>query len=76
MVHAFNGSYDGDNLSQIAFPLGGIGAGMICLEGSGSFSHVSLRHQPDTGHEPLLFASVGFPSRPDLARVIESQTPS
>ena len=33
--HAFNGIYQGESLSQIAFPMGGMGAGMVCLEGSG-----------------------------------------
>jgi hypothetical protein len=27
----FNGPYEGEFLSEIAFPLGGLGAGMICL---------------------------------------------
>ena len=34
----FNGPYHGDFLNQIAFPMGGIGAGMICLEGNGALS--------------------------------------
>jgi hypothetical protein len=32
--HSFNGIYEGMRLSQIAFPMGGMGAGMICLEGT------------------------------------------
>jgi uncharacterized protein (DUF608 family) len=39
--------YTGEQLNMIAYPLGGIGAGMICMEGTGAFSHVSLRHKPD-----------------------------
>ena len=31
----YNGPYQGEYLERIAFPLGGIGAGMVCLEGSG-----------------------------------------
>ena len=31
----FNQSYRGPFLNRLAFPLGGIGAGMICIEGSG-----------------------------------------
>jgi hypothetical protein len=30
-----NGPYTGENLVRAAFPPGGIGAGMICLEGTG-----------------------------------------
>src|SRR5947209_5491228 len=44
---AFNGVYQGDYLNQIAFPMGGIGAGMICLEGTGALSKFSLRNRPD-----------------------------
>ena len=39
----YNGSYTGEHLNHVAFPLGGIGAGMFCLEGTGALSHVSLR---------------------------------
>jgi len=38
----FGVPYAGDRLNRIAFPLGGLGAGMVCLEGTGAFSHVSL----------------------------------
>ncbi len=34
----FDGPYEGRNLDRIAFPLGGIGAGMFCLEGCGALS--------------------------------------
>jgi hypothetical protein len=44
--------YHGPHLDRIAFPLGGIGAGMISLEGTGALSQVSLRHKPDVYHEP------------------------
>ena len=42
----YNTLYEGEQLKRIAFPMGGIGAGMICLDGNGSFSHISLRHRP------------------------------
>ena len=48
--HTYNGPYTEDYLNRIAFPMGGIGAGMICLEGTGALSHVSLRHKPDVFH--------------------------
>src|SRR6187455_2908773 len=54
----FNAPYTGDNLNRIAFPLGGIGAGMFCLEGSGAFSHMSVRHKPDVFNEPGMFAAI------------------
>ena len=43
---------------RIAFPMGGIGAGMVCLEGTGKISHVSVRHRPDVFNEPLVFSSI------------------
>jgi uncharacterized protein (DUF608 family) len=54
----YSGVYTGDQLNRVAFPLGGMGAGMICLEGTGAFSHVTLRHKPDMFNEPLMFAAV------------------
>ena len=54
----YNGPYKGEYLERIAFPLGGIGAGMVCLEGNGCLSHVSIRHQPEIFHEPMAFAAV------------------
>jgi hypothetical protein len=48
----FNSGYAGEYLNQVAFPLGGIGAGMICLEGTGALSHVSLRNRPEVYNEP------------------------
>ena len=32
----FNGPHAREHTSRVAFPLGGIGAGMLCLEGSGA----------------------------------------
>ncbi len=70
----FNGPYRAAHLGRVAFPLGGLGAGMICLEGTGAVSHVSLRNQPDVFNEPLSFAAVAFPGR-KLARVLEGPVP-
>lgn len=35
-------TYTGRQLDQISYPMGGFGAGMICLEGNGSLSKLSL----------------------------------
>jgi hypothetical protein len=45
--HVYNGIYKGANLNRIAFPLGGMGAGMFCLEGTGVISHMSIRNKPE-----------------------------
>jgi hypothetical protein len=43
----YNGPYFGPYLNRVAFPIGGIGAGMVCLEGTGAISHVSVRNKPE-----------------------------
>lgn len=73
--HVFNGIYATKHLDQLAFPIGGIGAGMICLEGSGALSHVSIRNAPDIFNEPPMFAAIGIKGRPDKARVLEGPVP-
>nr|HQA00463.1 twin-arginine translocation signal domain-containing protein [Phycisphaerae bacterium] len=55
---AYNDWYRGETLSRVAFPMGGIGAGMICLEGTGAFSHFSTRNLPEVFNEPVLFAAI------------------
>lgn len=74
----FNGPYRGATLSRVAFPIGGIGAGMFCLEGSGAISHVSLRHRMEFFHEPTVFAAVhvaGDEGREPVSKVLEGPIP-
>jgi uncharacterized protein (DUF608 family) len=40
------------NLLQIAMPMGGIGAGCICLNGYGGIQDLSIRNHPDTSALP------------------------
>jgi hypothetical protein len=68
-------SYSGTNLDRLAFPLGGIGAGMIALEGSGAIGRVSLRHKPDVFHEPRFFAALYVAGAPQ-ARVLQGPVPA
>ena len=79
-LRTYNGPYAGEHNSRIAFPMGGMGAGMICLEGTGALSHVSLRNQPDVYNEPCVFAAVcvkGIGSDGGhVARVLEGQVPT
>ena len=42
-THRRLGVRRGERLNRIAFPMGGIGAGMLSLEGTGALSQVSLR---------------------------------
>lgn len=71
----YRGPYAGASLDRVAFPLGGIGAGMICLEGTGAFSHVSLRYRPEVFNEPVIFAAAGVRGNPAAARVLEGPVP-
>ncbi|HVY73200.1 MAG TPA: GH116 family glycosyl-hydrolase, partial [Puia sp.] len=74
--HAFNGSYEGANLDRVAFPIGGIGAGMFCLEGTGAISHFSIRNTPDLFNEPPFFAAIAVKGAPDETRVLEGPVPN
>ncbi|RPI22195.1 MAG: hypothetical protein EHM61_22860 [Acidobacteria bacterium] len=70
-----NSPYRGLHLNRIAFPIGGIGAGMICLEGTGAFSHFSLRNKPDIFNEPCTFAAVSVKGLEKGAKVLEGPVP-
>ena len=72
----YNGAYEGENLNRVAFPMGGIGAGMICLEGTGAFSHVSVRNKPDVFNEPPIFSALWVKGQPNVARVLEGPVPT
>jgi hypothetical protein len=58
-----------------AFPMGGLGAGMLCLEGTRALSHVSLRNRPEIENEPCIFAALSVRSLVPIARVLEGQVP-
>ena len=49
----YNDFYTGSNLNKIAFPIGGMGAGMFCLEGTESISHMSVRNRPEVFNQGL-----------------------
>lgn len=74
----YNDTYSESYLNRVAFPLGGIGAGMLCLEGTGALSHVSLRHRPEIYHEPLVFSAISVKGNggTNKARVLEGPVPS
>ena len=56
----YNTPYTGEFLNRVAFPIGGLGAGMFCLEGSGVVSQVSVRNQPDMFNDPGMFAAISI----------------
>jgi len=71
----FNAAYSGERLNRIAFPMGGIGAGMICLEGAGAISHVSVRHKPDVFNEPFMFGAIAVKGLENGSKVLEGPIP-
>ncbi|MDX2432297.1 MAG: GH116 family glycosyl hydrolase [Bacteroides sp.] len=71
----FNKIYSGEQLERLAFPMGGIGAGMICLEGKGSISHVSVRNKPDVYNEPFMFAALAVKGLENGTKVLEGPVP-
>jgi uncharacterized protein (DUF608 family) len=71
----YSGEYSGERLSRVAFPMGGMGAGMICLEGTGALSHFSLRNKPEVFHEPCTFAAISIKGAKGVARVLEGPVP-
>lgn len=65
--------FTGKQLDMIAFPMGGIGAGMMCLQGRGSLGSISLRHRPDYRFNPNLFSAVSVKQNGEwVSRVVES----
>lgn len=67
--------HSGERLNRVAFPMGGMGAGMIALEGTGALSHFSLRHRPEVFNEPMTFAALCVKGDRKVARVLEGPVP-
>ena len=74
-------TFRGRHLLQIALPLGGIGAGCVCLNGYGGLQDFSIRHAPSTSampdhHQPLDagFALLHFPTT-GQTRLVEGPFP-
>jgi uncharacterized protein (DUF608 family) len=71
----FNSVYKGEFLNRVAFPIGGLGAGMYCMEGTGAISHMSLRHRPEVFNEPGIFGAISVKGIPFGAKVLEGPVP-
>ncbi|MDR0901494.1 MAG: hypothetical protein LBM92_01855, partial [Opitutaceae bacterium] len=71
-------AYTGARLSRVAFPVGGMGAGMFCLEGTGAISHLSIRNRPEMLNAPPCYAAIcvlGETPGQNIARVVEGTPP-
>ena len=73
--HEFNMNYKGDYLDRIAFPVGGIGAGMFCIEGTGAVSHMSVRNRPEVFNEPCMFAAISVKGIQNGSKILEGPVP-
>lgn len=73
---AYNTPYTGEYLNRVAFPIGGLGAGMFCLEGTGAISHLSIRNRPEIYNEPTMFAALAIKGLPHAAKVLEGPVPT
>jgi len=74
--HVYNSYYSGKNLDYLAFPLGGMGAGMVCLDGTGAWSNLSVNNHPEVFNEPFAFAAISIPGIPNGAKVLQGQVPT
>ena len=72
----FNAPYEAENLNRIAFPIGGMGAGMFCIEGVGAISNMSIRHQPNVFFEPCMFAAIHVKGIKNGSKVLEGPVPN
>ncbi len=72
---AYNAPYAGEHLNRLAFPIGGLGAGMFCLEGTGAISHMSIRNKPEIFNEPPVFAAIAVKGIPNGSKVLEGPVP-
>jgi uncharacterized protein (DUF608 family) len=72
---AYNEAYYGAYNNRIAFPIGGMGTGMFCMEGTGAISHMSIRHKPDLFSEPSMFAAISIKGLEKGAKVLEGPVP-
>jgi hypothetical protein len=62
------------SLNHVAFPLGGIGAGVFYLEGTGR-CRTSPFDRPDVFNEPCMFAALVVRGPESIARVLEGPVP-
>lgn len=71
----YNEAYENEYLNRVAFPIGGLGAGMFCLEGTGAISHMSVRNKPDVFHEPGMFGAITVKGEKAEAKIVEGPAP-
>ncbi len=68
-------NYKNEQLNRIAFPLGGMGAGMLPLTGYGAFAQVSLRHTPNLEGDVSQFSAICVKGNENRTLVLEGPIP-
>jgi uncharacterized protein (DUF608 family) len=75
-------TFSGDTATQIAMPLGGIGAGCICLNGYGGLQDFSVWNHPSTtalpegyGSSPAAFAILHMKEASPVTKLVEGPFP-
>jgi hypothetical protein len=71
----YNTPYRDEYLNRVAFPIGGLGAGMFCMEGTGAISHMSVKNKPDIYNEPGIFAAISIKGLTNGAKILERPVP-
>lgn len=67
--------YSGKQLDMIAFPMGGIGAGTICFQGTGSLGGVAIRNTPNYTNDPMILSAITIKGDENVSRIIEAPVP-
>ena len=75
--------YSGENLLQISMPMGGIGAGCVCLNGYGGLQDFSIYNKPATsalpdghGYSGAAFALIHIKGKTNGSRLVEGPLPT
>ena len=81
-AHGPQRSFSDDHILQIAFPLGGMGAGMVCLNGYGGLQDFAIRNQPATSAVPdghgtsdAAFATLHIKGKNPITKLVEGPMP-
>jgi uncharacterized protein (DUF608 family) len=85
--HAAQRTFSGDTATQIAMPIGGIGAGSICMNGYGGLQDFAIHARPATTALPSVWSSnspqaafavlhvKGFEGSPSVTKLVEGPFP-
>ena len=73
-------TYDGEQLREIRFPLGGLGSGDIAMNGKGALADWEVANHPDAGFRPDYASFIGLFVQADgqhdgKFRVLEEPSP-